>query len=164
MNSKTHSTLPCCTLEPRAGHDKKAENLSHMILIKECYCIMWDALKQLVRRNGKTFVASDLMFCKSTAGRKQVDFPYDAQHHMWSEHRHKQNTSNYFKPTSKRCELTFLPFFIQVIRGLGSPTAWHTKDATPPEIPVWSSGVLMKLGMPVRERERDIKIKYQFIA
>lgn len=50
--------------------------------------------------------------------------------------------------TSKRWELTFFPFFIQVMRGLGSPSAWHTKDATPPDIPVWSSGDLMKLGMP----------------
>lgn len=50
--------------------------------------------------------------------------------------------------TSKRCELTFFPFFIHVIRGLGSPAAWHTKDATPPEIPVWSSGDLIKFGKP----------------
>lgn len=50
--------------------------------------------------------------------------------------------------TSKRWELTFFPFFIHVIRGLGSPAAWHTKDATPPEIPVWSSGDLMKFGKP----------------
>lgn len=32
-----------------------------MILIKECCCIKWDALKPSVRRNGRTFVASDLM-------------------------------------------------------------------------------------------------------
>lgn len=50
--------------------------------------------------------------------------------------------------TSKRWELTFLPFFIQVILGLGSPAAWHTNDATPPEMPVWSSGDLTKLGKP----------------
>lgn len=50
--------------------------------------------------------------------------------------------------TSKRWELTFLPFFIQVILGFGSPVAWHTNDATPPETPVWSSGDLTKLGKP----------------
>lgn len=38
--------------------------------------------------------------------------------------------------TSKRWELTFFPFFIQVMRGLGSPEAWHTNEATPPEMPV----------------------------
>ncbi|TNN88376.1 hypothetical protein EYF80_001158 [Liparis tanakae] len=47
-----------------------------------------------------------------------------------------------------------------VIRGLGSPVAWHTNEATPPEMPVWSSGVLTKLGTPEegegeRERERE---------
>lgn len=57
--------------------------------------------------------------------------------------------------TSNRWELTFFPFFIQVMRGFGSPTAWHTNDATPPEIPVWSSGDLMKLGMPEGERQRN---------
>lgn len=50
--------------------------------------------------------------------------------------------------TSKRWELTFFPFFIHVIRGLGSPVAWHTKEATPPDSPVWSSGTLMKTGLP----------------
>lgn len=59
MNLKKHSTLPCCTPEQVMI---KAENLSHMILIKDCCCIIWDALKPLVRKNGKTFVASDLMF------------------------------------------------------------------------------------------------------
>lgn len=54
--------------------------------------------------------------------------------------------------TSKRWELTFLPFFIQVILGLGSPVAWQTNDATPPEMPVWSSGDLTKLGKPKRDR------------
>lgn len=57
--------------------------------------------------------------------------------------------------TSNRWELTFFPFFIQVMRGFGSPTAWHTNDATPPEIPVWSSGDLMKLGMPEGERQQN---------
>lgn len=52
--------------------------------------------------------------------------------------------------TSKRWELTFLPFFIQVILGFGSPVAWHTNDATPPETPIWSSGDLTKLGKPDR--------------
>lgn len=52
--------------------------------------------------------------------------------------------------TSKRWELTFLPFFIQVILGFGSPVAWHTNDATPPETPVWSSGDLTKVGEPDR--------------
>lgn len=56
--------------------------------------------------------------------------------------------------TSKRWELTFLPFFIQVILGLGSPAAWHTNDATPPEMPVWSSGDLMKLGKPESRSKR----------
>lgn len=56
--------------------------------------------------------------------------------------------------TSKRWELTFLPFFIQVILGLGSPEAWHTNDATPPEMPVWSSGDLTKLGKPRRVRAK----------
>ena len=60
--------------------------------------------------------------------------------------------------TSKRWELTFFPFFIQVILGLGSPVAWHTNDATPPEMPVWSSGVLTKVGVPETGKERvDIK-------
>lgn len=56
--------------------------------------------------------------------------------------------SHAWVPTSKRWELTFLPFFIQVILGFGSPVAWHTNDATPPEMPVWSSGDLTKLGKP----------------
>lgn len=56
--------------------------------------------------------------------------------------------------TSKRWELTFLPFFIQVILGLGSPLAWHTNDATPPEMPVWSSGDLTKTGKPERVRAK----------
>lgn len=55
--------------------------------------------------------------------------------------------------TSKRWELTFFPFFIHVMRGLGSPVAWHTKEATPPDSPVWSSGTLTNTGLPVRERE-----------
>lgn len=38
--------------------------------------------------------------------------------------------------TSKRCEFTFLPFLFQVTRGLGSPVAWHTKEATPPDTPI----------------------------
>lgn len=55
--------------------------------------------------------------------------------------------------TSKRWELTFFPFFIHVIRGLGSPVAWHTKEATPPDSPVWSSGTLTKTGLPRRDRD-----------
>lgn len=43
-----------------------------------------------------------------------------------------------------------MPFFIQVILGFGSPVAWHTNDATPPETPVWSSGDLTKVGEPDR--------------
>lgn len=43
-----------------------------------------------------------------------------------------------------------MPFFIQVILGFGSPVAWHTNDATPPETPIWSSGDLTKLGKPDR--------------
>ena len=34
------------------------------------------------------------------------------------------------------------------MRGLGSPVAWHTKEATPPDNPVWSSGTLTKTGLP----------------
>lgn len=48
--------------------------------------------------------------------------------------------------TSKRCEFTFLPFLFQVTRGLGSPVAWHTKEATPPDTPIWSLGSLINLG------------------
>lgn len=55
--------------------------------------------------------------------------------------------------TSKRWELTFFPFFIHVIRGLGSPVAWHTKEATPPDSPIWSSGTLTKTGLPGRDRD-----------
>lgn len=45
-----------------------------------------------------------------------------------------------------------MPFFIQVILGLGSPVAWHTNEATPPEMPVWSSGDLTKLGKPEEDQ------------
>lgn len=48
-----------------------------------------------------------------------------------------------------------MPFFIQVILGLGSPVAWHTNEATPPEMPVWSSGDLTKLGKPERDRAKQ---------
>lgn len=48
--------------------------------------------------------------------------------------------------TSKRWEFTFLPFLFQVTRGLGSPVAWHTKEATPPDTPIWSLGSLINLG------------------
>ena len=34
------------------------------------------------------------------------------------------------------------------MRGFGSPVAWHTKEATPPDNPVWSSGTLTKTGLP----------------
>lgn len=73
---------------------------------------------------------------------------------VWTSTASNRDLNSFFQQnsTSKRWELTFFPFFIQVMRGLGSPTAWHTNDATPPEIPVWSSGDLMKLGMPTRER------------
>lgn len=60
--------------------------------------------------------------------------------------------------TSKRWELTFLPFFIQVILGLGSPVAWHTNDATPPEMPVWSSGDLTKLGKPEKDGAKKAEV------
>lgn len=30
--------------------------------------------------------------------------------------------------------------------------AWHTKEATPPDSPIWSSGTLTKTGLPGRER------------
>lgn len=58
--------------------------------------------------------------------------------------------------TSKRWELTFFPFFIHVIRGLGSPVAWHTKEATPPDSPVWSSGTLMKTGLPGEKKRHQV--------
>lgn len=48
--------------------------------------------------------------------------------------------------TSNRWLLTFFPFLFQTILGCGSPEAWHTKDATPPWTPFWSSGVLVNLG------------------
>lgn len=41
-----------------------------------------------------------------------------------------------------------------MILGLGSPVAWHTNEATPPEMPVWSSGDLTKLGKPERDRAK----------
>lgn len=60
-------------------------------------------------------------------------------------------TPSHHRHTSKRWELTFFPFFIHVMRGLGSPVAWHTKEATPPDNPVWSSGTFMKTGLPGRD-------------
>lgn len=51
-------------------------------------------------------------------------------------------------PTSTRWLLIFLPIFNQVILGFGSPLAWHTNEATPPEMPVWFTGNVMKLGRP----------------
>ncbi len=48
--------------------------------------------------------------------------------------------------TSNLWLLTFLPFLFQTILGCGSPVAWHTKEATPPWTPVWSSGVRVNLG------------------
>ena len=56
-----------------------------------------------------------------------------------------------------------MPFFIQVILGLGSPVAWHTNDATPPEIPVWSSGDLTKLGKPEEDGARGGRGKWRVI-
>ena len=52
--------------------------------------------------------------------------------------------------TSNLWLLTFLPFLFQTILGCGSPEAWHTKEATPPWTPVWSSGVRVNLGGAVR--------------
>lgn len=52
---------------------------------------------------------------------------------------HRRHTSNLWL-------LTFLPFLFQTILGWGSPAAWHTKEATPPWTPVWSSGVRVNLG------------------
>lgn len=61
--------------------------------------------------------------------------------------------------TSKRCEFTFLPFLFQVTRGLGSPVAWHTKEATPPDTPIWSLGSLMNLGgSGIRQEERGAPV------
>lgn len=45
-----------------------------------------------------------------------------------------------------RWELTRFPFLFQVTFGLGSPVAWHTKDTTPPETPIMSTGTLVNLG------------------
>lgn len=55
--------------------------------------------------------------------------------------------------TSIRWELTFLPFLFQLTLGLGSPVAWHTKETTPPETPIWSTGTLVNRG-GARERGR----------
>ena len=55
-----------------------------------------------------------------------------------------------------RWELTFLPFLFQLTMGFGSPDAWHTKDATPPDTPIWSPGIVVNLGgavVVVCERE-----------
>lgn len=41
------------------------------------------------------------------------------------------------------------------MRGVGSPSAWHTKEATPPDIPIWSSGALRKLGMPETAEDEE---------
>ena len=52
--------------------------------------------------------------------------------------------------TSMRWELTFLPFLFQLTLGLGSPVAWHTKETTPPETPIWSMGTLVNRGGAMR--------------
>lgn len=56
--------------------------------------------------------------------------------------------------TSIRWELTFLPFLFQLTLGLGSPVAWHTKETTPPETPIWSTGTLVNRG-GASERRRQ---------
>lgn len=33
--------------------------------------------------------------------------------------------------------------------------AWHTNDATPPDTPIWSVGVLVNFGGAKREREKE---------
>lgn len=33
--------------------------------------------------------------------------------------------------------------------------AWHTNDATPPDTPIWSVGLLMNTGATEREREKE---------
>lgn len=48
--------------------------------------------------------------------------------------------------TSILWELTFLPFLFQTTCGFGSPAAWHTKDTTPPDTPIWSVGIFVNLG------------------
>lgn len=48
--------------------------------------------------------------------------------------------------TSNLWELTFFPFLDHTIFGLGSPEVWQINDATPPEAPVWSMGVLVNFG------------------
>lgn len=66
-----------------------------------------------------------------------------------------KDTANPFFPPEKQNNgpntsnlwlLTFFPFLFQTILGLGSPEAWQMKEATPPETPVWSTGVRVNLG------------------
>lgn len=65
-------------------------------------------------------------------------------------------SSGHLRRTSNLWLLTFLPFLFQTILGWGSPAAWHTKEATPPWTPVWSSGVRVNLGDAVwRERQKS---------
>lgn len=62
--------------------------------------------------------------------------------------------------TSMRWELTFLPFLFQLTLGLGSPAAWHTKETTPPETPIWSEGTLVNRGGAAEDRQRQRKRHY----
>lgn len=55
--------------------------------------------------------------------------------------------------TSMRCELTFFPFLFQLTLGLGSPVAWQTKETTPPETPIWSTGTFVNRGCAEEGKE-----------
>lgn len=65
--------------------------------------------------------------------------------------------------TSMRCELTRFPFLFQVTLGLGSPVAWQTKDTTPPETPIMSTGTLVNLGGAERSDKKKRKNNYYVI-
>lgn len=58
---------------------------------------------------------------------------------------------NQWYSTSNLWELTFFPFLDHTIFGLGSPEVWQINDATPPEAPVWSMGVLVNFGGAIKK-------------
>lgn len=58
---------------------------------------------------------------------------------------------NQWHNTSNLWELTFFPFLDHTIFGLGSPEVWQINDATPPEAPVWSMGVLVNFGGAIKK-------------
>lgn len=57
--------------------------------------------------------------------------------------------------TSIRWEFTFFPFLFQLTFGLGSPVAWQTKETTPPETPIWSTGTFVKRGSAEEQDNRE---------